>query len=323
MNTATALLLTPATCNGVPDGNGGFTIPLTADCAGGTAPSVTSQIAGGMFGQWVQDFANWLQSAMADVATAVSSFWTSTPTVSIGDQTGQASDTVQWMQDSLRGYTAIIAVISLVLGGVILAFKGRVTLSQLGLFVARLAIAGVLITAVCAVLIAAADQFSEWVIPAASGGTDLGANLALIFANPVNNPVGFVCLVIEFLSSLFLVAMMWLRSAMLVLLVGTVGIAAAMWTPSYFARQVKLIIAVILVKPIAALVFAVGFRLMGSNIAAQGVTELIVGAVILLTSCWSWKFLVKVIAPYDDPMPQTGLGGAIARTAGLVALIAK
>lgn len=281
------------------------------------------QVASNTATDAIHAVADWIETAMTDVATSVASFWTSTPTVSVGDQTGQASDTVQWMQDSLRGYTAVIAVISLVVGGVILAFKGRVTLSQLGMFVARLAIAGVLITAVCSVLIVAADQFSEWVIPAANNGTDLGANLTVVFANPVTGPVGFVCLIIEFLSSLFLVAMMWLRSAMLVLLVGTVGIAAAMWTPSYFARQVKMIIAVILVKPIAALIFAVGFRLMGNNVAAVGVTEFIVGAVILLTSCWSWKFLVKVIAPYDDPMPQTGLGGAIARTAGLVALIAR
>ena len=271
----------------------------------------------------IQDIANWLQSAMTDVATSVASFWTSTPTVSVGDQTGRASDTVQWMQDSLRGYTLIIAVMSLVFGGVVLAFKGRVTLPALGMYLARIAIAGTLITAVSALLIAAADQFSEWVIPAATGGTDLGANLAALFANPVTGPVGFVCMLIMFLSSLFLVAMMWVRSAMLVLLVGTIGMAACLWSPAYFAKQAKTLVAVILVKPLAALIFAVGFRLMGSNVAAVGVTELVVGAVIVLTACWSWKFLVKVIAPYVDPMPQTGLGGLVARAAYFAAIVAR
>ena len=161
----------------------------------------------------IQAIANWVQSAMSDVAASVASFWTSTPTVSVGDETGHASDTVQWMHDALRSYTLLIAVMSLVFGGVVLAFKGRVTLPALGMYLARIAIAGTLITAVSAVLIAAADQFSEWVIPSATGGTDLGANLALMFANPVTGPVGLVCILIMFLSSLFLVAMMWIRSA--------------------------------------------------------------------------------------------------------------
>src|SRR5664279_2376638 len=102
--------------------------------------------------------------------------------------------------------------------------------------------------------------------------------------------------------------MMWIRSAMLILLVGTIGIAACVWSPSFYIKQAKLTFAVILVKPLAALIFAVGFRLLGSNISQQGVTEAIVGATILLTACWSWKFLVKLISPYDDPMGQTGMG---------------
>ena len=55
----------------------------------------------------------------------------------------------------------------------------------------------------------------------------------------------------------------------------------------------------------------------------MSVTELVVGAVILLTACWSWKFLVKVIAPYDDPLPQTGLGGVVARAAAFAALVVR
>ena len=44
---------------------------------------------------------------------------------------------------------------------------------------------------------------------------------------------------------------------------------------------------------------------------------------ILLSACWSWKFLVKVVAPFDDPLPQTGLGGVVARAAAFAALVAK
>lgn len=290
------------------------------------AAQAVSSAAGAAVGDGINWVVSWIENAMADVATAVASFWTSTPTVSVGDETGHASDSVQFVQDALRTYTATLAVMSLVLGGVILAWKGRVTLPALGMFLLRVAIAGTIITAVSALLIGAADQFSEWVIPAASNGSNLGANLTALF-NPataaVTGPVGLLCLVVELLSSLFLVAMMWIRSAMLVLLVGTIGMAACLWSPSYFARQAKMLVAVILVKPLAALIFAVGFRLLGTDVAATGTTEAVVGAVIVFTACWSWKFLVKVIAPYDDPMPGTGLGGLVARGAAFAALVIR
>ncbi|MGS0685520.1 hypothetical protein ACVBEQ_10280 [Nakamurella sp. GG22] len=289
----------------------------------GAVGDAATSVAGSAVGAGIQWVIDWIQEAMADVAVSVASFWTSTPTVSVGSVDGSASPTVGWIQDALRNYTVILAVISLVFGGVYLAIKGRVTLPQLGIFLFRIAAAGALTTAVCAALIGAADDFSEWIIPAASNGSDLGANLAALFANPITGPVGLVCLILELLSSLFLVAMMWVRSAMLVLLVGTVGLAAVMWSPTYFARHAKAIVALVLVKPLAALIFAVGFRLLGSDVAAQGVTEAIVGAVILLSACWSWKFLVKVVAPFDDPLPQTGLGGAVARAAAFAALVAK
>ena len=160
----------------------------------GAVGDAATSVAGSAVGAGIQWVIDWIQEAMADVAVSVASFWTSTPTVSVGSVDGSASPTVGWIQDALRNYTVILAVISLVFGGVYLAIKGRVTLPQLGMFLFRIAAAGALTTAVCAALIGAADDFSEWIIPAASNGSDLGANLAALFANPITGPVGLVCL---------------------------------------------------------------------------------------------------------------------------------
>jgi type IV secretion system protein TrbL len=299
-------------------------------CLAGNTPitgapgRIVSATAGSAISDALNGLFSWIQDSMAAVATSVASFWTSTPTVAVGDTSGAPSDAVGFIRDHLTVYVALIAVASVIIGGVKIAVSGRPGgLAELGTFLVRIALAGAFSIAVCAALIDVIDAFSGWIIGEASNGTDLGANLAGLFAMPGMNVVGLVCLVIMLLSSLFLVAMMWVRSAVLVLAVGMLPMAAAVWTPAWFSRLAKTIMATILVKPLASLVLAVGFRLLGSNTSNGGATEAVVGAVILVTACWSWKFLVKVIAPYDDPMGQTGLGGVVARVAAFVAIVAR
>ena len=275
-------------------------------------------------GQFLTGFFQWVQSSMADVATSVAGFWTHTPTVAVGDTSGAPSDAVGFIRDHLAGYVALIAVASVIIGGVKIAVSGRPGgLAELGAFLVRIALAGAFSIAVCAALIDVSDRFSDWIISEASKRTDLGANLAGLFAMPGPNAVGLICLLVMLFASLFMVAMMWVRSAILVLTVGMLPMAAAVWSPAWFGRLCKTILAAILVKPLASLVLAVGFRLLGSNTSTGGATEAVVGAVVIVTACWSWKLLVKIIAPYDDPMGQTGLGGVVARVAAFVAIVAR
>jgi type IV secretion system protein TrbL len=291
---------------------------------GSEVTGVAHAAAGSAIGDALNAFFDWVQSSMADVATSVASFWTHTPTVAVGDTTGTPSDAVGFIRDHLAGYVALVAVASVIIGGVKIAVSGRPGgLAELGAFLIRIALAGAFSIAVCAALIDVSDRFSDWIIGEASGGTDLGANLAGLFAMPGANAVGLICLVVMLFASLFMVAMMWVRSAILVLTVGMLPMAAAVWTPAWFGRLCKTILATILVKPLASLVLAVGFRLLGSNTSNGGATEAVVGAVVLVTACWSWKFLVKIIAPYDDPIGQTGLGGVVARVAAFVAIVAR
>jgi hypothetical protein len=295
------------------------------------APNLGSEIggvvkatAGSAISDALTGLISWIQESMADVATSVASFWTHTPTVAVGDTTGTPSDAVGFIRDHLAGYVALIAVASVIIGGVKIAVSGRPGgLAELGTFLIRIALAGAFSIAVCAALIDVSDRFSDWIISEASNGTDLGANLAGLFAMPGPNAVGLICLLVMLFASLFMVAMMWVRSAILVLTVGMLPMAAAVWSPAWFGRLCKTILAAILVKPLASLVLAVGFRLLGSNTSTGGATEAVVGAVVIVTACWSWKFLVKIIAPYDDPMGQTGLGGVVARVAAFVAIVAR
>ena len=69
--------------------------------AGATSIGPAVQMAGDPIGTSIQWLMNWIEDAMAAVAVSVSSFWTSTPTVSIGDTNGNPSEVVDWVQSNL------------------------------------------------------------------------------------------------------------------------------------------------------------------------------------------------------------------------------
>src|SRR3954467_10290217 len=92
--------------------------PLNAGCTGGKAVGAVGRAVLG-------DFADAISDAVGSVLSTLGSFWTATPTPAVSDAAGNATDTVGFLQGSLREYTLGLAVLSVIIGGTKMAWEQR------------------------------------------------------------------------------------------------------------------------------------------------------------------------------------------------------
>lgn len=140
--------------------------------------------------------------------------------------------------------------------------------------------------------LAAGDAYSTWIIDASTSG-DVKGNVgkvgATLWGGGAGMGAGLVLIVslLAILSGVVQLALMLVRGAMLVLLVGALPLAAAASITSDgrsgYRKMAGWLIAFILYKPVAATVYAVAFKaLMGDSIAqVQGIVLSVLAVAVL------------------------------------------
>lgn len=256
------------------------------------------------------------QSMAAGVLEWAATWWTEVPSLSTAD--GFASQ--------LRWYVLTLSLLLLVLGLVIQG--GRMiwmrraaplvdTLTGLSTYVLAVGLA----VPVTAGALLAGDAFSAWVLDDAVD-QQVAAEVVLLLAQ--TREVGVVVLLglLAALAGVALAAVMMLREVAVLLLAATIPLAAAgrlvpglgNWLPSV----IRLVIALALWKPAAALVYASGARLM----VEDEPRSLLVGVVTLALTVAALPALIRWLTPLAAGAvgTLTGTGTpASARGAGLVA----
>ena len=188
-----------------------------------------------------------------------------------------SSTTVAFIQSSLSYYVAGMAVISVIIAAIKMAWEQRahpakellrslltlVFVSGFGLAALQLAVN-------------ASDAFASWVIDQATGGQTFGENLAKLVAvsSSATGGLGAIIVIllglVALLASLLQIALMIVRGAMLVLLGGVLPLSASFTnTPTgkaWFQKTVGWLVAFVLYKPAAALVYATAFKLIGTKV---------------------------------------------------------
>ena len=297
---------------------------VVSSLVGGAASDLASPILSGIGAA--------ISGAAAHMVTALATVWMRTPTPALtsgSDQTPSVS--VAFIQGHVWWYMTAAAVVGVLVGCGRMAWEqradaGRDVLRGLAVFVATTG-AGLTVVALGT---SAADAFATWIV-AASGGsfaTELGrlTNLANLAGSPVGGGLSGVILVMIFgllliVASLIQMVLMIVRGGMLVLLAGVLPLSAAFTSTQtgrqWFRRSCGWLVAFILYKPAAAIVYATAFTLAGNGSGgAGGVVNVITGLVLMVLAIVLLPALMKFVVPLVGATAAGGAGGVLAGVAG-------
>ncbi|UNZ16281.1 hypothetical protein [Streptomyces sp. 891-h] len=256
--------------------------------------------------------------AAASTVKALGSAWTQVESPVLSSDSGP----VAFLRGSTLWFTTFTAVLCLIIAAGHIAWQrrgepGRQAVQGL-LNLVLVSSAGV---AAVNLLTVAGDRFSVWIIDRSTGCRQISPD-----GEPVQQCVkefddrvsamlalgggdsSFLVLIMSLLvigGSLVQIALMIVRVAMLVILTGTLPLsAAASSTPAgraWFRKSVGWLIAFVLYKPTAAIVYAAAFSMTGTGPGQGGegneIISMVSGVVLLVLACFTLPALLRLAAP--------------------------
>ncbi|MFF1573958.1 hypothetical protein ACFVWR_14525 [Leifsonia sp. NPDC058292] len=234
-----------------------------------------------------------------------------------GMGSSNASDAVGYIQDSLWWYTGGLAVLSVIIAGARMAWTQR---AQAGKDLLQSLFTLVVVSAAgltgIGLAVAAADGFSTWILDGATG-KDFGQNITAMIGISATSGIGLIALLIVGIVATFFtyiqVILMVIRGGMLVLLAGIFPISAAFTNTetgrSWFKKCTGWLIAFILYKPAAAIVYAAAFKLTGADLFKDdgtGLIKILTGLALMAMALVALPALMRFVAPM---VSQVGGGG--------------
>ena len=194
--------------------------------------------------------------------------------------------------------------------------------------VAKAVLAWMLTAAVATAALQASDEITQFVVGQSFGSQQaladrLGAivNWAQVTGDPGQAVLGGSLLLVFALVGIALVIVLWfellLRNAAIAVLIATSPIAAAGQaseaTKAWWLRAVSATAQLIILKPVIALVFAVGFGMAGTS---GGVESLLEGLLVLGLAAFSWPVIARFFTFGTVQASSSGLATALGFLAG-------
>ena len=252
---------------------------------------------------------------------------------------GGSSSTVGFLQNSLWYYVGGLAILSVIIGGIRMAWEQR---AQPGKDVIQSLITLVVVSgaglAVITLAVTAADAFSVWVlngatdcdVSAAGASQCFGTNIAAMVALTSTSPIGLIGILvlgtIALLMTYVQVALMVVRGGLLVILAGVLPLTASFTNTQmgkqWFGKIIGWTLAFILYKPAAALIYAAAFSLTGTDAFQKdggGIWSILTGLALMLMALIALPALLRFVAPMTGVLAGGGASGmALAGGAGMV-----
>jgi type IV secretion system protein TrbL len=287
--------------------------PSLCDSAGDAVGSAASSAA--------QAFVDAFADGFAKLVVTMTTFWVEVPTPAIGgggSAVAQVQDSVYWVQ-------GVILVLSL------LYVAGKLALTRSGKVAGEAAMGlgtMVLVTgagvAAIDVLAIAGDNWAAWIISRSTDG-DMSTRLGAVTGGSADMAVlgmglEFVIAFLGIISCIVQIFFLLARVGVLTVLAGTLPLAAAaLSTPAgraWFKRSIGWIIAFLLYKPAAALIYASAFSLTANG---QDLLSVLSGLMLILLSVFALPALMRLAVPMVSAATGGG-GGELAGAAAGVAL---
>lgn len=272
-----------------------------------------------VLGPWIGSIAGSVQNVIKSMST----FFVSMPDPNVGDpDTGVPSASVGFLQSSLAPIAGVIMIVALIIGSAKLMHSERPgSFREMVAMLVRYVLTAGLAIPVTASALIAADAVARWLLDRSiPPGTTFGDNLMKMLApgGTLTGVFAIIGLVLAGLASLLLCVMLVFRNAMVIILLGTILITAAYSNTESggeaFRKHIGALIAYVIWKAAAALVFASAFRMMSTDLAApDGVTTWCAGMATLIMAILALPALMRVIVGAVAPAASgRGFGGSVA-----------
>jgi hypothetical protein len=278
----------------------------------------------------IKNMAKAIADAVGQTVKTLGTFWVNvgTPSITAAPGGATASDPVLFLQNSLYFWTAALAVLSVLVGAAKMIIERRgAPLRDLGRSLATLVVVSGAGVAAVGLLTIAADQFSAWIINNSTSGTSFNDNITAMLQLSATSPMGSIMIIllglIAILASVVQIVLMIVRGGLLVVLTGIFPTAAAFTNTEagkgWFQKCTAWLIAFILYKPAAAIVYATAFRLTGTKIFGNGgdgndfgsaLLTTVTGLALMIVALFAMPALMRFVTPMVGAV--AGGGGALA-----------
>lgn len=310
-------------------------------CVGDGAGTAPKDLGDSAF----DDIAESAAEAASTTVKALGSAWMNLGTPDLSATGGP----VAFLQGSTLWITTFTAVLCLLLAAGQIAWQRRGESARQALQgLLNLVMVSSVGVATVALLTSAGDKFSVWIIDRSTGCRQISAT-----GEPVAQCVGefekrtsamlalggtdssFLVLIMAVLvitGTVAQIALMIVRMAMLVILTGTLPLAAAASsTPAgrvWFRKSVGWLLAFVLYKPAAAVVYAAAFSISGQK-QDNEVVSMVSGVVLIVLACFTLPALMRFASPVVQAAASgagrtakasTGAGGTAAAATGAMAV---
>lgn len=254
-----------------------------------------------------------------------------------------AGGTVDFLQGSLWWITLAVAIGATMIGGARMAItmrgeSGRDVL--IGLL--RLIVISGSAVGIVGLLVAGFDAYSVWLINESTqcddgdAGVCFGKNITeLLVLTTASSPLGAILVIIMGIVAIFAgvgqMILILARSGMLVILTGILPTSAAAGMAgesgrAWLNKSLAWLVAFILYKPAAAIVYAAAFQLAGADWFTglnegdeSGLVSVVTGLMMMVMALVALPALMRLVTPMVGSMAG-GSGGGMLAAAGVAAL---
>jgi type IV secretion system protein TrbL len=273
----------------------------------------------------IYDFVRSIADGTISTLKALTTFWMELPSPDV------SSNAIVTIQQNLSWYTFALAVIGLLiaLGRMVLSQEFNTGKSAIKMIV-NLTIVTAAYAAAFTALIMAGDAFAPWIVEKATGqklNLDSILSVNLILGTGIGP--GFLLAVIAFIAGLANVAFMVVRTVMIGILFAFIPTLAAASASEMgeqaFRKAQGYLLAFVLFKPVAGVIYALGFLAITDPPDLQGLDEIgkslfstVLGVVTLLMASLALPALIKFIVP----VAANGTSGAFSGGSAVGAIVA-
>jgi type IV secretion system protein TrbL len=273
-------------------------------------------------GSALEQVADGVVEAFGKAVAWLGTFWVKVDTPPLISSGTAASSEVEFLQGHLWFWTLALAVMAVLIGAGRMVWEQRgEPLRQVAIGLVRFILVSAGGVAVIQLLITASDGLAKWLIDEATAGTGFGTNLMAMIS--LNGQVGVILVIVlglfAAMISLLQLVLMVFRSGLLVVLAGVFPTTAAFTNTEmgrqWFQRCVGWIIAFILYKPAAALVYATAFKLTSANVFGKeddgtGGVKILAGLGLMFVALIALPALMRFVTPMVGAVAGGGGGGA-------------
>ena len=279
----------------------------------------------------IDNLAEKIVEAMGKAISSLATFWVNVDTPGLTDGGGNPSAPVAFVQGSLSYYVAAAAVVAVLIGGARMAYERR---AEPGRDLLRAMMTLVLVSgaslAGIGLAVTAADGFAAWIIGRSTDDFGAGLNRMITLGSAAGpngaGAVSAILLIVLGLGGLFAslvqIVLLVVRGGFLIVLAGVLPLSASFTNTetgrAWFQRALSWVVAFILYKPTAAIIYATAFQLIGTT-GDDPVTSALTGVTLMIMSLVALPALLKFVAPMVGAATSGGGGGGGAALAASVA----